>query len=145
MRESRYKHLLRSDASIHCPGRQPKLISEINLLEKKWLFWLMVLEASVHGLLALLVRTRIRSERSYLSHGIQETKKEEDDLTSSHKASPNSIMAKLDLTHGPLGDTIIALALSCSTLSLAPAWKLGSDQFHTILSLPQTYSSYDRG
>lgn len=103
----------------------------------------MVLEASVHGLLALLVRTRTRSERSYLSHGIQETKKEEDDLTSSHKASPNSI--KLYLTHGPLGDTVIALALSCSMLSLAPAWKLGSDRFHTILSLPQTHSSYDRG
>lgn len=29
-------------------------MSEINLLKKKWLFWLMVLEASVHGLLALL-------------------------------------------------------------------------------------------
>lgn len=55
------------------------MISEINLLKKKWLFWLMVLEASVHGLLALLFGTRTRGGGSYLSHGIQETKKEEDD------------------------------------------------------------------
>lgn len=54
-------------------------MSEINLLKKKWLFWLMVLEASVHGLLALLFGTRTRGGGSYLSHGFQETKKEEDD------------------------------------------------------------------
>lgn len=35
----------------------------------------MVLEASVHGLLALLFGTRTRGGRSYLSHGIQETKR----------------------------------------------------------------------